>query len=135
MKPVAVIVIVIRWPARIFLFLNGLTRLSFARGNVVATVRDLKGQPFFCCFFFLVLHCTRTRVPAGRSLTASSSTLVNFGNARKWVLTVDPITVRGGGGGGVAPPPPPPPGGGGGGPATPRPTRAVLEFTFLARPR
>src|SRR3954452_8882312 len=105
MKPGAVIVTVIRSPAGILFFLNGLSSLSFARGSVVAAVRDLYGQPFFCCFFFLVLHCTRTRVPAGRSLTANSSIMVNCGNARKWVLTVEASTVggaggRGGGGGG-----------------------------------
>ena len=50
------IVIVTRVPGGSFFFLNGLSRLSFDFAVAFLKVLLLYGQPFFCCFFFLVLQ-------------------------------------------------------------------------------
>src|SRR3954454_12355349 len=83
MKPGAVMVIVSFVPRGSFFFLNGFSRLSFP---VFANVLLLYGQPFFCCPFFLVLHCTRTTEPFGSRVTESWSIFVYFLKPRKWFL-------------------------------------------------
>ena len=59
-------------PTGIFFFLNGLRRLSLARAPDVVKRFFLYGQPFFCCFFRLVLQVTRTVEPACRFWAAGS---------------------------------------------------------------
>ena len=65
MKFGAVIVMVSLVRIGSFFLLKRLVRLSFDFAFPFFTVLLLKWQPFFCCFFFLVFHCTLTRAPAG----------------------------------------------------------------------
>src|SRR4051794_10078119 len=99
-KPGAVIVMPIFVPTGSFFFLNGLRRSSLAFLPAVLNVFFLYGQPFFCCFFFLVLQVTTTLDPGCRFLAARARSLVNFGNASELMLVVDGTTVSTGGGGG-----------------------------------
>src|SRR5829696_1823617 len=92
-------------PIGSFFFLKRLVSLSFDVFFERLNVLLLKGQTFFCCFFFFVLHWILTRAPAGRSLTVSVETCVNLLNGIQKFVIVEPSTggvVGGGGGGGAA---------------------------------
>ena len=81
----------------------------------------MNGQPFFCCFFFFVLHVTVIVALRGRLLADRFTNFVYVGNAAVLKLAVEDCTVSftGGGGGG----------GGGGGPTLP--TTLIVKVASL----